>query len=72
MHVSNESIAIIKFNIVHSTTVLARHVIGCHADGGWGSRMLYNTFLFSIIEVPKISKSIQNDERKLTPYPPPR
>ena len=44
VHVSNESIAIIKFNIVHTTTVLARHVIGCHGVGGQGSKMLYNTF----------------------------
>ena len=45
VHVSNESIAIIKFNIVHAITVLARHVIGCHGDGGWGSKILYNRYV---------------------------
>ena len=56
MHVSNESIAIIKFNIVHAITVLARRVIGCHGDGD-GEAKFYtiDTFLFRV-EVPKMSK----------------
>ena len=60
MHVSNESIAIIKFNIVHAITVLARRVIGCHGDGD-GEAKFYtiDTFLFRL-EVPKMSEFLEN------------